>query len=389
MQNEYQFERNANELMSRVQFERDVSIGLEQFDRTFRSGESGDILSEFGLERDGSVGNTTPPNSQTGSIQPPRREEPEPDEVPEPPEYKRARSWCFTWNGYLQETYNAIKANGLGGGIKYIVVGRETAPTTGMRHLQGYISFANPKTMRQVKTWLREWGPGSPCLAIARGSASQNRTYCSKDGDFFEAGNVPQQGQRTDLDLVYEDVKQGKHIVDIIDGNAEAFIKYAKNIMLINNLLNYQTHRTTRPYVLWFFGSTGSGKSRDALAIAKTMGTYYYKNPTNKWWDGYVQQDCIVIDDYRRDFSTFADLLRILDWYPFSLEVKGGTVALNSTLIIFTTPKNPLDTWEGRSAEDLNQLSRRIDHVVQYPLLFPLDCAIYCEQARALREQTT
>lgn len=372
-----EFERNSHECLSRIQYERDVSRGLDEFDRTFRSGETGDLLSENA--NSGEEGETSRPLGTADII----------GDVPEPAETVRARSWCFTWNNYFQETYQAIKDHGSGGGIKYIVCGCEEAPTTGTRHLQGYVSFKNPRTMRQVKSWLCGFGPGSPRLIVARGSALQNRTYCSKDGSFFEAGELPKQGQRNDLELVYDDVKQGKPIIDIIDTNASAFIKYAKNIMLLNNIINYQTHRTTRPFVLWFYGPTGSGKSRDALALCKHMGTYYYKNPTNKWWDGYLQQDCIVIDDYRRDFSTFADLLRILDWYPFSLEVKGGTVALRSTIIIFTTPKNPVDTWEGRSAEDLNQLSRRIDHVVQFPLPFPLDYKTYCDQATALKNQIT
>lgn len=358
---------DAHEMLSVASFNDELRSGLGEFDRAFRSEQPGDVLSQL----------TEPtPGEELGN-------------APQPDSKARGRAWCFTWNNYLEETYQALKDNGSGGGLKYIIVAREQAPTTGTRHLQGYCYFSNFKSLRQVKSWLCSFGPGSPRLVLAAGTAAQNKTYCSKDGDFFEAGTMPEHGKRTDLEMVYEDVKKGKPIVDIIDNNAEAFIKYAKNLLLINNLINYQTHRNIRPYVLWFTGPTGSGKSRDALRLAKHLGTYYYKNPTNKWWDGYQQQACIVIDDYRRDFCTFADLLRLLDWYPFTLEVKGGTVALNSSVIIFTSPKTPVDTWEGRSQEDFNQLTRRIDHVVQFPLLFPLDCETYTQEANALKETIT
>lgn len=36
-------------------------------------------------------------------------------------------------------------------------------------------------------------------LALAKGSAAQNRVYCSKGGDFVELGEIPRQGKRNDI----------------------------------------------------------------------------------------------------------------------------------------------------------------------------------------------
>ncbi len=293
---------------------------------------------------------------------------------------RRARGWVFTWNNYDPTTWHAIQETTTGDEVTYIVCGREVAPTTGTHHLQGYIYFRSLKSFGQCLHYLTSMGinrQGHPFIAIARGTAKQNRDYCTKSGEFCERGVIPgkDQGKRTDLDAVYESVTSGKSMNELIEEHPTEMIKYAKNIMLINNLINYQTQRTTRPRVYWFFGPTGSGKSRLANEIAKKCHSFYYKNPAHKWWDGYTQQECIVIDDYRRDFCTFAELLRLLDWYPYSVECKGGTLGLNSACIIFTSPKAPRATWENRSEEDLAQLTRRIDSVIQFPRHYPTDLA--------------
>lgn len=310
------------------------------------------------------------------------------EDTPEAPQTgRRARGWVFTWNNYDICTWYALEATSVKDEVVYLIVGREQAPTTGTLHLQGYIYFKSLKSFGQVLSYLLSMGAnrqGHPFIAIARGNPKQNREYCSKGADFFEHGVLPGtgQGKRTDLDAVYESVVSGKSINELIDEHPTEMIKYAKNIMLMNNLINYQAHRTTRPRVYWFFGPTGSGKSRIANQIAKMTHSFYYKNPAHKWWDGYTQQECIVVDDYRRDFSTFAELLRLLDWYPYSVECKGGTLALNSACIIFTSPKAPRATWENRSEEDLSQLVRRIDNVVQFPRSFPLDLNSILTQIR-------
>lgn len=93
----------------------------------------------------------------------------------------------------------------------------------------------------------------------------------------------------------------------------------------------------------------------------------YVKMGTNKWWDGYEQQECVIVDDYRRDLCTFAELLRLFDRYPMRVECKGASVEFYSKVIIITTPKAPADTWEGRCEEDIRQLERRIFEVRHFP----------------------
>lgn len=51
------------------------------------------------------------------------------------------RRICFTLNNYNGEDEQRIQNETAR--YKYAIYGRETAPTTGTRHLQGYINFLN------------------------------------------------------------------------------------------------------------------------------------------------------------------------------------------------------------------------------------------------------
>ncbi len=105
------------------------------------------------------------------------------------------KHWVFTVFNYSDESLLHVFLLSEDSAVSYIVVGREIAPTTGTRHLQGFVSFASRKSFAAVRGLL----PTSH-IECARGSPTQCRTYCIKDGDYDEYGEVPPstQGKRTD-----------------------------------------------------------------------------------------------------------------------------------------------------------------------------------------------
>jgi len=90
----------------------------------------------------------------------------------------------------------------------------------------------------------------------------------------------------------------------------------------------------------------------------------YIKSSSNKWWDGYRGESSVIIDEFDGQIG-ITHLLRWLDKYPCSVEVKGGTLPLVATDFWITSNK-PLEQWfpEASSAQVL-ALERRVvvEHV--------------------------
>ena len=112
----------------------------------------------------------------------------------------RAKRWVFTLNNWSSDEQDALEA--AAPATNYIVWGREVGENN-TPHLQGYVEFPAAIRFTTVKNRL---GSARFHLEVARGSATQNRAYCTKDGDYTEHGDPPTvgQGQRTDLDRFYD-----------------------------------------------------------------------------------------------------------------------------------------------------------------------------------------
>jgi len=277
--------------------------------------------------------------------------------------HKRFRRWCVTVNNYVDSDIERFRQCTVGGvGVRYACFQRERG-AEGTDHLQGYIAFNNQIRLSHLK----EMWPGGH-FESANGTEEQCIAYCSKTDDtvvpdsFEEFGKreVKGQGSRTDIHAFVDSVKDGVTGKRLFELHPGEYLKYGGSIGKVCRL--YSPRRDFKTKVIWCWGETGSGKSRWA---AETYPTAYYKNPTNKWYDGWEsgEHTCVIVDDYRRDFCTFADLLRIFDRYPVSQEFKGGTVEFAPETIVITTQFPPETTWYGQSQENLTQLTRRIEEV--------------------------
>ena len=268
----------------------------------------------------------------------------------------RSRNWCFTLNNYTDDDEQRIVDLEGHKQIRYLIVGKELGEQEQTPHLQGFIIFFNAKTFNQVKTFLGERYHIEKCM----GSVSQNIAYCSKDDDFFEFGEIPKQGSRSDIKQVVEQVKNNVPINEII--MSATSYQSARHAEL---LMKYQ--QTPPPYkrtIKWYYGESGTGKTREA--ISESPDNYYITMRDLKWWDGYIGQRVVIIDDFRKDFCTFHELLRILDRYPYRVNVKGSSIWLQPTtdVIIITSCYPPNQVYETR--EDINQLIRRIDVIQEF-----------------------
>lgn len=279
----------------------------------------------------------------------------------------RIRSVCFTLNNWTAEdiAHIGISASSL----KYIVYQQEIAPTTGTPHLQGYASAENGKTFAVWKQLLCVGGTRVHVIR-ANGSAAQNKEYCTKDSDrvpgslIFERGAIPTPGQRVDLDAFAEACKDLKRpISDLADEHPGMFIKHFKGVAALRVAVDTEARRW-KTEVHWFFGSTGTGKTRLCHELAPSA---YWKQGGTKWWCGYLPNEHtdIIIDEYRPSLCPFNQLLSLFDRYPLVVESKGGNLPFKPQRIFVTSPKCPEETWQGRTEEDLQQLLRRLTTIVE------------------------
>lgn len=270
-----------------------------------------------------------------------------------------ARNYCFTINNYSDSDVELCKSF-YDSHCKYLVYGLETGES-GTPHIQGYFQL---KTKCRLTGLKKSFHPTAH-LEIARGSPDEAADYCKKDGEYVELGTMLNQGARTDLASAVALVVSKRPISEVASECPEVFVKYHRGLEALSFRL--QTPRDFKTEVFWFYGATGSGKSRKAAELAPGA---YYKMPSNRWWDGYEGED-VIIDDYRRDMCTFSELLRLFDRYPLLIESKGGTKHFRSRRIFITTPKSPTATWDGRTEEDLAQLMRRIENVECFDVQSP------------------
>jgi len=134
---------------------------------------------------------------------------------------------------------------------------------------------------------------------------------------------------------------------------AEVYVKYKEKPR------NWETD------VYWFWGPPGSGKSKAAFEQAEKMeGRKWVAGKNSKWWEGYDGHETVIIDDYRKGWCSFAELLRITDRYEYRVEVKGGSRQLRAKNIFITCPHPPTKVFEELD-EDLTQITRRIKLLVE------------------------
>jgi len=264
----------------------------------------------------------------------------------------RSRSFVLTLNNYTEEEFELLKELK----YKYIIIGDEIGEN-GTPHLQGYVNFSNSTSFNTIK---------KACprahIEVAKGSPRQNYEYCSKQQIKYEDGTRPEPGKRKDIDKIkeYIETTDNPNMSDVID----SFATSLQSIRLAEVMLKYKEKpRQTKPKVEWYYGETGTGKTRQAL---EEYPNAYIKDNDNKWWEGYDSHETIVIDDLRHDTFPFNQLLRILDRYPNRLECKGGSRQNVAKQIIITSPYDPQQMFQERLHENIDQLIRRIDKIKMF-----------------------
>lgn len=264
----------------------------------------------------------------------------------------RSRSWCYTCNNYTDDDISTLED--VASITTYLCYGKEVAPTTKTKHIQGYLHFENAKSFSKVQKLL----PKGSHIEVAKGNPLENKDYCSKEGDFKEFGTLPTQGKRNDILEIKEQITAG--------GGMDKIIEIASNYQSLKTaelLLKYkESKRNWKPHVVWIYGESGRGKTRHVYDECPDV--YRKSNSTGKWWEGYDAHENVLIDDLKdNSCQMYSTLLELLDRYDTRVESKGGSRQFLARKIYVTSISHPKDLFF--QFGDAKELLRRIDEIIE------------------------
>lgn len=257
----------------------------------------------------------------------------------------QTRKWCFTLNNWTDAEVGILRSLQ----VVYLVFGFEVGDS-GTPHLQGYIVFEKNQRLSAVKKILERahWEP-------SRGSSSQAADYCKKDGKFEEFGTLPKsageaggEAQRERYKRAWEAAKGGD--MDAVPEDIR--IRHYRTLKEIRK--DYMAKPVDADGVtgVWIYGPAGVGKSRSARE--QFPGAYFKMQ--NKWWDGYQNEEFVILDDF--DCKDLGHLLKIwADRYSFLAETKGGAIHIRPKKFVVTSNYSLKDF--GWDSEMVSALERR------------------------------
>jgi len=258
--------------------------------------------------------------------------------------YPQARYWLLTIPQHAYLPY-------LPPDIAYVKGQLECGHDTGYLHWQLLVISKRKLRLAGIKLLF-----GQECHAEpTRSNAAEDYVWKEDTrvtNTQFELGTKPfQRNNPTDWEKIRNCAKTGQ----LADVPGDIFIRYYGNLKRI--AADYCEPLAMERNVTVFWGPTGVGKSRRAWDLAGINA--YPKDPRTKFWDGYRNQECVVMDEFRGDID-IAHLLRWFDRYPCIVEVKGSSVVLQAKTFYITSNLCPENWFPNLDIETKQALLRRL-----------------------------
>lgn len=268
-----------------------------------------------------------------------------------------ATEWSFTW--HISDTDDVPKIDEEK--VKYCVFQKELT-TTGRLHWQGALVLRRNARRggAQKAIGAPKWVHMDP--KYKRSTVDQLVDYCKKDRSRadgppeevgpFEFGDLKfEPGRRSDLEAACE----CKSVEEVKTKFPTAYLKYNRGF---EKLLEGKHDRRFKPtvFVMWGEGiSTGKSEAwKKFMEKYPQFGIEYIKD-NSEWWDGYHQQDVMIIEDFNpkeQKWCTASTFKQLFDAGTGYVYKKGQTrQQMLSKMVIITSnydPKEwfPTERWE-------------------------------------------
>ncbi len=275
----------------------------------------------------------------------------------------KSRNWCFTLNNYTDVDLKKIDAWHELNKDNYIIYGREKS-ASGTKHLQGFVHFKNNNAASAVKRFM-------PRAHIERckGTPAENIAYCTKEDSspvVYGVEPITQQEANKAKQVRFLTLCKEGNFASIEKEMPGKFVSQYKVMHQIATDYMKKPADLDAPCGVWIHGETGCGKTTEART---KYGTYFSK-PCNKWWDGYQNEDCVVIEDMDQNHSKLCYHLKLwTDKWSFTGEVKGGTRSLRPKQVIITSQYTIAEVFAAEGPQAVAAMERRCKSIHMHKAL--------------------
>lgn len=307
---------------------------------------------------------------------------------------KGTRNWMFVCNNPTEEdTKQFIDLFKDERRVKTIVYqleqGKKCTP-----HLHGYVQYFSPRNLRTLKNINKR------CAWFnARGTPVDNEHYCCKpcikesNEPYYDQKDLSKckckhcskltnirldgpwkrgifgkknQGNRTDLDNVVDDINSNLTIRQIAESSPNTFIRFHSGIEKLKLIHDIKNKEFRQVKVIVYWGDTGTGKTFKATNKNSDWYRLTKKGGNRLWFDGYSGEKTLIIDDFKSSMMDITELLTLLDGYFYMPEIKGGHCVAQWTKVIITSNLAPVDWYNGCNLKNKEALLDRISKIKEF-----------------------
>lgn len=192
--------------------------------------------------------------------------------------------------------------------------------------------------------------------------------YIKAKGDTWrQIGNVTEESfsdGRKVTEIIFEEIKKGTRYSKLCS-------IYPGQINNITKLMKFRPPRTCRTDVLYFYGPSGIGKTTTMIRVLQAIQSvnskidYYCKlGGLDRWWDSYDNQPIVLIDDpvgmdAAMNKEPIQRLKNVMSHGDTFVEVKGGSMVFDSSLIIIISNQDPRTLAQTCGLDNFEAIFRR------------------------------
>lgn len=265
--------------------------------------------------------------------------------------------WAYTLNNPTPEEIAALEKIDCKWHIGGMEVGEQGTP-----HIQGAIILHERKRC----TWLQQNVNPRAHFGKFKGTPEDNRVYCSKEGKvLFEVGVCPHTNNKRSRAEACQTVTShlrtdspARMIAEFAEEDPEHWMMYGDRMLRNHAIVDAPPLRVgVKAY--WFVGPPGVGKSRLADNIFEGHDVYF-KQSRGKWWNGYIGQRRVVINEIAKDS---VDIVHMLNWLSedrVQVETKGGMYPFKAREFIITSNYEPKEVFSESNEISFEALLTRL-----------------------------